>query len=224
MTLFGYIRTSRHLQEGVVQRQLLLPAKLIVVNQAWLEWTPSARNSGSARPAFRGTTSYRDIGVSGATGTDQRQGWHRLDGRLSGGDTLVVVRIDRIGRRWLDTLQCIIALRARGVKIRSLDETEGWTQFLELEPDDPLAFVGHQMVSMAAWVADQEREVGRRRTREGLAAARVRGKTLGRRRSLTDDQVQLARRMKDAGASGRKIAQLLEVNEKTVRNVLKAGP
>ena len=108
---------------------------------------------------------YRDIGVSGATGTDQRHGWHRLDGRLSGADTLVVVRIDRIGRRWLDTLQCIIALRARGVKIRSLDETEGWTRFLELAPDDPLAFVGHQMVSMAAWVADQEREVGRRRTR-----------------------------------------------------------
>ena len=49
-------------------------------------------------------------------------------------------------------------------------------------------------------------------------------KTLGRRRSLTDDQVQLARRMKDTGASGRKIAQLLEVNEKTVRNALKAGP
>ena len=83
---------------------------------------------------------YRDIGVSGATGTDQRHGWHRLDGRLSGGDILVVVRIDRIGRRWLDTLQCIIALRARGVRIRSLDETEGWTQFLELEPEDPMAF------------------------------------------------------------------------------------
>ena len=110
------------------------------------------------------------------------------------------------------------------MKIRSLDETEGWTQFLELEPGDPMAFAGHQMVSMAAWVADQEREVARRRTREGLAAARARGKTLGRPRSLTGGQVQMARRMKDAGASGRKIAQLLEVNEKTVRNALRAGP
>ena len=108
------------------------------------------------------------------------------------------------------------------MKIRSLDETEGWTQYLELDPDDPMAFVGHQMVSMAAWVANQEREVGRRRTRDGLAAAKARGKTLGRRRALTDDQVQLARRMKDAGASGRKIAQVLEVDEKTVRNALKA--
>ena len=142
---------------------------------------------------------HRDIGVSGATGTDQRHGWRRLDGRLSGGDTLVVVRIDRIGRRWLDTLQCIIARRARRVKIRSLDETEGWTQFLELEPDDPMAFVGHQMVSMAVWVADQERDVAHRRTREGLAAARARGKTLGtaalpHRRPGADGQADEGRR------------------------------
>ena len=173
MTRFGYIRTSRHLQEGVAGMDPFSQELRL-------------RESGVQRDHV-----HRDIGVSGATGTDLRHGWRRLDGRLSGGDTLVVVRIDRIGRRWLDTLQCIIALRARGVKIRSLDETEGWTQFLELAPDDPLAFVGHQMVSMAAWVADQEREVGRRRTREGLAAARARGQTLGRRRSLTDDQVQL---------------------------------
>ena len=47
------------------------------------------------------------------------------------------------------------------MKIRSLDGTEGWTQFLALEPDGPMASVGQRMVSMAAWVADQEREVGR---------------------------------------------------------------
>ena len=34
----------------------------------------------------------------------------------------------------------------------------------------------------------------------------------------------MARRMKDSGASGRKIAQLLEADKKTVRNALKAGP
>ena len=39
---------------------------------------------------------------------------------------------------------------------------------LELDPDDLMAFVGHQMVSMAAWVADQEREVACWRTKEGV--------------------------------------------------------
>ena len=44
-----------------------------------------------------------------------------------------------------------------------------------------------------------------------------------RRRSLSGDQVQMARPMKGAGASGRKIAQILEVNEKTVRNGPEGG-
>ena len=43
---------------------------------------------------------HRDVGVSGTTGTRERRGWHRLNGRLTGGDTLVVVAIDRIGRTW----------------------------------------------------------------------------------------------------------------------------
>ena len=46
--------------------------------------------------------------------------------------------------------RCFIALRALGVKIRLLDENEGWARFLELEPDDPMALVELQMVSMAA--------------------------------------------------------------------------
>ena len=46
--------------------------------------------------------------------------------------------------------RCSIDLRALGVKIRLLDENEGWTRFLELEPDDPMALVEIQMVSMAA--------------------------------------------------------------------------
>ena len=67
---------------------------------------------------------FRDIGVSGSTGTQERRGWHRLDNRLAGGDTLVVVAIDRIGRTWQDTVRSICALRDRGVKIRSLAEAE----------------------------------------------------------------------------------------------------
>ena len=55
---------------------------------------------------------YRDIGVSG-------------------GYTLVVVRIDRTGRRWPDTIRSICELRDREVKIRFLAEAEDqWTQYL----------------------------------------------------------------------------------------------
>ena len=46
--------------------------------------------------------------------------------------------------------RCSIDPRALGVKIRLLGETRGWTRFLELELDDPMALVELQMVSMAA--------------------------------------------------------------------------
>ena len=42
---------------------------------------------------------------------------------LAGRDTLVVVAIDRIGRRWPDTIRSICELQDLGVKIRSLAET-----------------------------------------------------------------------------------------------------
>ena len=34
---------------------------------------------------------HRDVGISGTTGTQGRQGWHQLDVRLAGGDTLALV-------------------------------------------------------------------------------------------------------------------------------------
>ena len=49
--------------------------------------------------------------LSLSTGTQECRGWHRLNGRLVGGDTLVVVPIDRIGRRWPDTIRSICELR-----------------------------------------------------------------------------------------------------------------
>ena len=57
MTLFGYIRTSRHLQEGV-----------------------------AGMDPFSQELRLRDVGVSGSIGTQGRRGWHRLNGRLASGD------------------------------------------------------------------------------------------------------------------------------------------
>ena len=75
---------------------------------------------------------FRDVGVSGTTGTQERRGWHRLNDRRAGSDTLAVVAIDRIGRTWQDTVRSICELRDRGIKIRSLAKAEAqWTRYLE---------------------------------------------------------------------------------------------
>ena len=124
---------------------------------------------------------HRDVGVSGTTGTRERRAWHQLNARLAGGDTLVVVAIDRIGRTWQDT-------------VRSICEPAGpWRQYPLPGGDggavDPLpgsrrrksrGLFGQVLVMFAAWVADQELQSIKRRTREGLERAASRGRSWGR--------------------------------------------
>ena len=66
------------------------------------------------------------------------------------------------------------------MKVRSLAEAEAqWTRYLEADDGSPEDFFGQVLTMFAAWVADQELESVKRRTREGLDWARQRGKTLG---------------------------------------------
>ena len=165
---------------------------------------------------------FRDVGVSVSTGTQERRGWHRLNGRLAGGDTLVVVVIDRIGRRWPDILKAICELRDRGVKIRSLAEAEAqWTRYLEADEGSPEAFFGQVLVMFAAWVSDQELQSVKRRTREGLERSREQGKVLGPPRKFTAGQVEAIRRMREGGASFRRIAGDFECSASTVLRSLR---
>ena len=126
---------------------------------------------------------FQDVGVSGTSGTNSRRGWHSLESRLAQGDTLVVVSIDRIGRRWLDTMGNIHDLQRRGVRIRSLaDNEQSWAQYLDADPESPESFLGYTLAGFAAWVSDQELVSIRRRTRAGLEKAKAAGKKLGARR------------------------------------------
>ena len=131
--IYGYIRTSRRLQEGV------------------LGMDPASQELRLRRAGVPWENLFRDVGVSGSTGTQERRGWHRLDARLAGGDTLVVVAIDRIGRTWQDTIRSICSLRDRGVKIRSLAEAEAqWTKYLEADEGSHEAFFGQILTMFAA--------------------------------------------------------------------------
>ena len=87
MTTYVYIRTSRQRIQGTAGSDPEAQA-----HQLRQEGVPEANI-------------HRDVGVSGTTGTQERWGWRRLNGRLAGGDTLVVVAIDRIGWRWPETIR-----------------------------------------------------------------------------------------------------------------------
>ena len=176
MTTYGYIRTSRDQEPGhpgsdpEVQRRQLADAGV---------------EPGRIFP---------DVAVSGATPGNSRAQWHLLNQLLTQGDVLVVAAVDRLGRRYLETMWAIYDLQRRGVRLRSLAGNEGeWTRFLDADPDSPEAFMGNILASMAAYVASQERQNISRRTRAGLDAARAKGKELGRPRRLTDEQLTAIR-------------------------------
>ena len=203
MTTYGYIRTSRQRIQGTSGSDPEAQA-----HQLRQEGVPEANI-------------HRDVGISGGTGTNSRAGWRALDAKLASGDTLVVVAINRIGRRWMDTVNAVRDLRAKAVKIRSLAQSEAtWVTYLAAEPDTAEAVIGDILTTFMAWAAEQELQAVRRRTRAGLEQARAEGKTLGPPRIVDDGQVEAMARLRREGQSLRSIGRLFGVSRTTVQRRL----
>lgn len=145
--------------------------------------------------------------ASGAT--MQRPEWQACNRGLGAGDTLTVVRIDRLGRSLTDLVNTLDDLAARGVHFRSL--TEG------IDTSTPL---GRMFYQLAAAFAEYERALIRERTCAGIDAARAAGRRIGRPPALTDEQRTLARRLRDQGEGVAAIARILKVSPSTVRRTV----
>ena len=203
MTTYGYIRTSRQRIQGTAGSDPEAQA-----HQLRQEGVPEANI-------------YRDVGVSGGTGTNSRAGWRALNAQMVSGDILVVVAIDRIGRRWMDTVNAVRDLRTREVRIRSLAQSEAtWVTYLAAEPDTAEAVIGDILTTFMAWAAEQELQAVSRRTKAGLERARAEGKTLGPPPRVDDDQVEDMARLRREGQSFRSIGRIFGVSRSTVQRRL----
>ncbi len=128
------------------------------------------------------------------------------------GDVVVVWKLDRLGRSLRDLVELVAILDERGVEFRSLRE-----------PLDTTTPAGKLTFHIFAALAEMEAEVLRERTQAGLAAARRRGKKLGRPRALSPDQVETARTlMANPKHSAAQVAEQLGVHRSTMYRSL--GP
>lgn len=143
--------------------------------------------------------------------TMERPQWAECNRGLGRGDTLVVVRIDRLGRSLADLVAVLDDLGRRGVAFRSL--TEG------LDTTTPM---GRMVYQLAAAFAEYERALISERTRAGLATARARGARIGRPPALTDEQRATAHQLHDHGRNKAAIARILGVSRSTIRRALQA--
>lgn len=135
--------------------------------------------------------------VSGTVSSDRRPELNVLLRKLESGDTLTVARLDRLGRDPADVLALMRDLEDRGVAVRLLDMGA-----------DTATPAGRLVVAVLAAVAGWERDVLRDRTRQGLAAARNRGQSLGRRHTLTPHQRREALQMASDGSTVSEVAAL----------------
>ena len=122
------------------------------------------------------------------------------------GDTLLVWRLDRLGRSLKDLIEIIGGLEKRGIGFRSLQESI-----------DTTTSGGRLIFHVFGALAEFERNLIRERTRAGLAAACARGRKGGRPPALDDKKVELAYRLYDEKKyTVKEICRILGISKPTL--------
>lgn len=128
-------------------------------------------------------------------------------------DVILVTELSRWGRSTIDLLHTLRDLEAHGVSLAALN---GMTFDLSTS-------VGRMMATMIAGLAEFERDLLSERVRSGLAAARARGKKLGRQpgqRPKSDRYAARVMALADQGLSYRLIARDLGLSKNTVMGIV----
>lgn len=153
---------------------------------------------------------YADLGVSAISKT--RPGFEAALECLQPNDTLVVWKLDRAFRSVKQAIDTLEHLERQRIAFRSLTEY--------VDTTSPMGYAMYQMQNV---FSELERKLISERTKAGLAAARRRGKRLGRPPKLSQSQVAWARRvLRDEPArTTKELALHFGVSHRTLRRALK---
>ena len=136
----------------------------------------------------------------------ERPGLDTLKEVLREGDTLVVWRLDRLGRSLQNLIAWVSYLDEQGVGLRSLHEAI-----------DTTSSTGKLVFHLFAALSEFERNLIRERTQAGLAAARARGRRGGRRKSLNAEDRRLAVEMyEERKLTVKKICEVMGITKPTL--------
>jgi DNA invertase Pin-like site-specific DNA recombinase len=170
------------------------------------------------QPLLLSRTRFRRPDVSGSlpirSGTKaERKGLEEALSHLREGDTLVVWRLDRLGRSLRHLIDTITTLDEKGIGFKSLQENI-----------DTTTSGGKLVFHIFGALAEFEREIIKERTQAGLASARSRGKVGGRPKALTAKEVQMLRNMAfDKSLAVADICKTLGIGRTTYYRYVKAG-
>lgn len=155
---------------------------------------------------------FADEGVSGKVSASQRPRFAKMIQQIRDGETLVVSKLDRLGRDAQDVGATIKALAARRIEVI----------VLQLGKLDLTSAAGKLMLNMLAAVAEMERDLLVERTQSGLARAKAEGKTLGRPAATTEEQRQaIHAQHHQHGLSISALARTYNVSRATIMRIAK---
>lgn len=137
---------------------------------------------------------------------DSRKGLAEAIEFCRAGDSLIVWKLDRLGRSLKHLIETVNKLHAKGIGFVSLQESV-----------DTTTSGGKLVFHVFGALAEFERELILERTRAGLKAARSRGKLGGRPKKLSNKQIEMAQKlMKDPSNSIREICATLKISRATL--------
>ncbi|GAA3867939.1 recombinase family protein [Streptomyces lacrimifluminis] len=177
--LIGYARVSTDDQEAQLQRDALTDAGCSRI------FEDKASGKNTDRPELTAVLDY-----------------------LRAGDTLVVWKLDRLGRSLIDLVSIVDGLRGRGIGFKVLTGA--------LSAVDTTSADGRLFFQIIAAMAEFERSLIKDRTKAGLEAAKAQGRTGGRPTVITDDLLTVATARKAKGESVSAIAKALGVSRATL--------
>lgn len=161
------------------------------------------------RAGFKVDYWFADEGISGKTSASQRPQFKALLSQIRDGETLVVSKLDRLGRDAHDVGATIKALSARKIEVIVL-------QLGKLDIASP---AGKLMLNMLAAVAEMERDLLVERTQSGLARAKSEGKILGRPKKTTGKQRAEIVDMRKSGESISALSRTYGVSRASIMRV-----
>lgn len=157
---------------------------------------------------------YADDGVSGKVAANQRPAFKQMLTQIRKGETLVVSKLDRLGRDAIDILQTVRQLGERDIKVI----------VHQLGNTDLTSPAGKLLLSMLAAVAEMERDLLVERTQAGLQRAKAEGKVLGRPSKTTLEQRVEIRHRLGAGESVSSLARLYGVSRANIIGIRSTNP
>lgn len=186
--VLGYVRTSTTDQHGKVQFEALIeagvPEEHIYFDQ-----------------------------LSGAKAARERPALSKLLAYARDGDTVLVYRIDRLGRSLIDVLNTVDHMQKRGIALRSL-----------VDGIDPSNAAGRMQLALFATLAEYERELINERVRAGVMAAKARGVRFGQKpvkQDTVEDKLGVARRLLSEGKTADRVAETVGWSRSTLYRYLK---